>query len=367
MRTKRELPSGIYQRGASYYGRFKTPNGEVRRSLGRDRKKALAMFRRFREAGITPRSSATEAPRTTLEDVLDCYWQHQLRQHRDKPRTIENARHAIAKVKRLMDPAAPIETVTQDDFWRFREARAKEVRSTGSANVTLRYLKAALNRAVREGLISTLPFRVELLSEPPKRNRALSRRQVDEVLRVAKEADERVYMICFIAYTLGLRLSEIITGLWWRDVDLDEGWLQIEAKPQWSPKTRQRRVLTLDEETIKVLAEWRDKLRHTAPNDYVVPRDTKRGTPFTRGWAGERIAKVYKVAGVSGGVHRLRHTFVTEALEAGVPIHVVQRMAGHASVQTTLGHYAHVRDAALREATDVLALKRKRDRQGSDA
>ena len=60
------------QRGASYYGRFKTPNGKVRRSLGGDRKKAVAMFRRYREAGTTPGSSANDAPRTTLEDVLDC-------------------------------------------------------------------------------------------------------------------------------------------------------------------------------------------------------------------------------------------------------------------------------------------------------
>lgn len=54
MRTEHELPSGMYQRGASYYGRFKTPNGEVRRSLGHDQRKAVAMFRRCREAGITP-------------------------------------------------------------------------------------------------------------------------------------------------------------------------------------------------------------------------------------------------------------------------------------------------------------------------
>jgi len=50
---------------------------------------------------------------------------------------------------------------------------------------------------------------------------------------------------------------------------------------------------------------------------------------------------------------------VTEALEAGVPIHVVQRMAGHSSVATTLGHYAHVRDAALREAALLLANRRR--------
>ncbi len=59
--------------------------------------------------------------------------------------------------------------------------------SNGSTNVTLRYLKAALNRASREGLISALPFRIELLPDPPKRNRALTPVQVEKVLQAAEE------------------------------------------------------------------------------------------------------------------------------------------------------------------------------------
>ena len=167
-------------------------------------------------------------------------------------------------------------------------------------------------------------------------------------------------MLCYLAYALGLRLSEIITGLWWRDVDLEARWLQVEAKPNWAPKTGQRRVLTLDGDTVKVLEEWKEKLRKTGPNDYVVPRDLELGTPFNRRWAGEMIAKLFRSLEIEGGIHRLRHTLVTDALEAGIPVHVVQKMAGHTAVQTTLGHYAHVRDKALREAADLLAKRRRK-------
>jgi hypothetical protein len=45
---------------------------------------------------------------------------------------------------------------------------------------------------------------------------------------------------------------------------------------------------------------------------------------------------------------------VTEALEAGVPVHVVRRMAGHSTVITTLDHHAHVRDQALRDAAATM-------------
>jgi len=89
----------------------------------------------------------------------------------------------------------------------------------------------------------------------------------------------------------------------------------------------------------------------------------RNGVPFTCRWAGELLASTFEAAGVKGGAHALRHTMVTEALEAGVPVHVVQRMAGHSTVITTLAHYAHVRDQALRDAAAILA---KRRRRGAD-
>jgi integrase len=38
--------------------------------------------------------------------------------------------------------------------------------------------------------------------------------------------------------------------------------------------------------------------------------------------------------------HRLRHTFVTEALKSGVPLHIVSKWAGHANVAVTARTYA---------------------------
>ncbi len=40
--------------------------------------------------------------------------------------------------------------------------------------------------------------------------------------------------------------------------------------------------------------------------------------------------------------HALRKTAITNWLEAGVPPHEVQRMAGHSSIETTMKHYAKV-------------------------
>lgn len=56
--------------------------------------------------------------------------------------------------------------------------------------------------------------------------------------------------------------------------------------------------------------------------------------------------------------HMLRHSYATRLIDAGVPIHDVQRALGHASLQTTQ-RYLHVNDAKLaerlRSALDVTA------------
>lgn len=64
-------------------------------------------------------------------------------------------------------------------------------------------------------------------------------------------------------------------------------------------------------------------------------------------------------AGLSGlRFHDLRHTVVTELLEAGVPDHVVESITGHLS-RRMLEHYSHVRIKAKKTALDNLDASRR--------
>ena len=42
----------------------------------------------------------------------------------------------------------------------------------------------------------------------------------------------------------------------------------------------------------------------------------------------------------TGGIHSLRHAYATHLLEAGLPIHRLQRLMGHRNLQSTL-RYVH--------------------------
>ena len=64
--------------------------------------------------------------------------------------------------------------------------------------------------------------------------------------------------------------------------------------------------------------------------------------------ARNRAAYLVKVAGDKAGIrvhpHQLRAYFVTAALEAGVPLHRVQRSVHHESASTTMGYLSAAQD-----------------------
>jgi integrase len=49
-------------------------------------------------------------------------------------------------------------------------------------------------------------------------------------------------------------------------------------------------------------------------------------------------------------LHVLRHTCVTLLLDAGVPPHIVQAIAGHSGIQVTMSIYAHAAQEEQRKA-----------------
>ncbi len=76
-----------------------------------------------------------------------------------------------------------------------------------------------------------------------------------------------------------------------------------------------------------------------------------RGTPWCKYGLYQAFLRVRQRAGFEGfSVYTLRHYAITSWLRAGVPVHVVQRMAGHNNLSTTQGYVHYVKTDLIEAA-----------------
>jgi site-specific recombinase XerD len=82
----------------------------------------------------------------------------------------------------------------------------------------------------------------------------------------------------------------------------------------------------------------------------------QNGERLTRDAAARIVQRLAKAAGITKriGPYSLRHSFITAALDAGVPLRDVQEAASHADPRTTM-RYDRARQSLDRHATYIVA------------
>jgi integrase/recombinase XerD len=128
-----------------------------------------------------------------------------------------------------------------------------------------------------------------------------------------------------LAYT-GCRISEAL-ALTPRSVERDAGFIALRSLK------RRKRIVVIRE--IPVPADLFNALHEmTAPEN---PHTLL--WPLSRTWAWQLVKNVMREAAVAAGPHMtpkgLRHSFGIHAIRSGVPLNLVQRWLGHASMITT--------------------------------
>ena len=77
----------------------------------------------------------------------------------------------------------------------------------------------------------------------------------------------------------------------------------------------------------------------------------RTGEPAKNSSYDTHLYKLCDKAGIKRiSMHVLRHTYATRAIEAGVQPKVLQRLLGHASIQTTMDCYVHVTTDSMERA-----------------
>lgn len=128
------------------------------------------------------------------------------------------------------------------------------------------------------------------------------------------------------------------------------------------PKTKTSiRDLHLDDETYAVLKDLirqNKKLRlqfgERAEHSFIFIKETSFD-PFRNSYVNEVLTKLcekYKLPRIT--VHGLRHSCASLLFAAGVDVKVVQKLLGHAHIETTMNIYTHVTTEQVEKTTDLL-------------
>jgi integrase/recombinase XerD len=162
---------------------------------------------------------------------------------------------------------------------------------------------------------------------------------VEEVIRIIDAAGNFKHRaLLMTTYTAGLCVSEVVRL---RPVHIESERMLIREE---QGKGKKDRYTLLSEKTLETLrAYW----KAYKPGEWLFfARD--RGMPMPIGTAQKIFYKAKKRAGVTRGrgIHTLRHCFATHLIDAGVDVHTVKRMMGHASLSTT-AKYVHVTNGKI--------------------
>ncbi len=239
--------------------------------------------------------------------------------------------------------ALEISSVNREVVWELdralaaRAGRKRRKLAKGTKNNVQVVLRSILSFAADEGYLAERPRGLPKLLRPSQRVLDIpTDEQIDATLSIANPAQERSLGILAFA---GLRPHEAralragSVKLVWSNghaiggrITVRDGVSHGEAH---EPKTGER-VVPVAPRLARLLAPV-----SRAPRDSFVAL-TSYGKPWGQYGLDQVFQRLAGRAGIAGFTsYTLRHYAITAWLRAGIPIHVVQRMAGHASIATT--------------------------------
>jgi len=151
-----------------------------------------------------------------------------------------------------------------------------------------------------------------------------------------------------VLYRSGLRLGEAL-ALGPKDLDLQHGTIAV-----LHGKGDRRRSVGLDPGGVAIVERWTQRRKELG----IAPRSpvfcTLAGKPLKPSYVRTLLPRLAAKAVIEKRVHPhgLRHTHAFELMMEGVPIPVIQRQLGHASLATTDRYLSHI---AQRDVVEAIA------------
>lgn len=372
----------MFRRGKTFYGRIVIDGKVIARSLGTgDERKAKAAFVEFlrpyelgnREkalAGLQVRLGGVREeirafndakPALSLADAFTAY-----RASRERPdtgaATLAMYESQWDRFTRWTAQNAPDATemrhITRAIAERFADALAAEMSpNTFNKYITLfKRLWGVLGGAAR---VTENPWE----KIRPRTVQTHTRREltIDELRRVCEAVTGEMRTLFAVGIYTGLRLGDCAL-LDWGAVDLTRGFVSVIPRKTARHANGKPVIIPIHSTLAAMLAEIPPRARV----GYLMPETARLYQHDAAALTG-KIQRTFEGCGirtqhragkdtrarVDVGFHSLRHTFVSMAANAGVPLALIQSIVGHSNPIMTR-HYFHESETALKNAVAAL-------------
>jgi site-specific recombinase XerD len=255
------------------------------------------------------------------------------------PRTHESYLRAIremAKYYRRSPDELSVEEVQSYLAYLIRERG----RASSSVNVVVsayRFLNEMVLR--RHGVALEVPYS----KQPQRVPEILSREEVGRLLAAPPNPKHRLLLATI--YACGLRVSEAMRL---KTSDVDRGRMTVRIV---QGNGRKDRMVPLSR---RLLEQMEEHWKTNPPQRWLFPnRLGKRPIDITVAQKVFSIAKLQTGITKQGGIHGLRHAFVTHLIEDGANVPTVQQLLGHASMATTM-RYFHLSETQFKSLSSPL-------------
>ena len=363
----------------SYYVsyRFKNRSGKIKQSIKRGfrKKKDAENFKREVETDYY-NNQVKVTDSMTVSELMD-EWEKSLTKRQSMgdlaTNTINGYRVNIRHIKdgigniKLSD----LTTESIEDFYLAKYESGNYRTGEALSATSIRYihtnLRNALAFAVQKHFTKYNPaVGATKVTKQLKKPRICSLEEIDRINQhtLGTELEMPVYL----ALSLGLRRGEAL-GLKWERIDFETKTIFIEEQWALGPdgyafvrlkSNYSQRPLPFNEEVAKKLLAVKatqDELKKDPDNryfDHGLVCCQQNGLPIRPEYMSQAFSRMIDKLNIpSLRFHDLRHTFASRALSKGVPLLIVSRMLGHASISITADIYGHPTDEAFREAANI--------------
>lgn len=326
-----------------YYIFYRKGGKQIEEKVGRQYKDAMTPARanqiRTRRIEGDPNNRERRATIKQQQWTVTHLWQDYSAQKRPgKSFTTD-----LSRFRKFIEPALgnkePKE-ISPLDVDRIRVTMAKNYAPQTVKHV-LGLLKRIVNHGARVGLCPGLKFKLPTIKVHNLKTEDLNSAQLTALLKaINEEYDCMAANFMRLALCTGMRRGELFK-LKWKDIDFDRGFINIRQ-----PKGGKDQNIPLNQAAREVLED------HPRISDFVFPGQA--GGQRTR--PPKRIEAIRERAGLPSDfrpLHGLRHVFASMLASSGqVDLYTLQKLLTHKSASMTQ-RYAHLRDEALRRASNL--------------